>query len=206
MHEVVKGFGALLKQGWKPLRTIVIALWDAEEYGLIGSTEYVEDFEEFFDATVVAYLNLGMPFPSCFVNSLDLTSCQILPSPDPSSACSRHLFSRTSCARQPSTCLTLQTRIARFGTRTSTRATTRERSTQKWRLCSMRRRLESTVLTLPERMILASASWAPEAISRRLCSASACQVGIWAWARLRAVQRECNLRVMARKRDQKTDE
>ncbi|KAI4526580.1 Zn-dependent exopeptidase [Schizophyllum commune Loenen D] len=58
MHEVVKGFGALLKQGWKPLRTIVIALWDAEEYGLIGSTEYVEDFEEFFDATVIAYLNL----------------------------------------------------------------------------------------------------------------------------------------------------
>ncbi|TRM68157.1 hypothetical protein BD626DRAFT_424829 [Schizophyllum amplum] len=58
MHEVVKGFGALLKQGWKPLRTIVIALWDAEEYGLIGSTEYVEDFESFLGEHVVAYLNL----------------------------------------------------------------------------------------------------------------------------------------------------
>ncbi|KAL1740279.1 Zn-dependent exopeptidase [Schizophyllum fasciatum] len=58
MHEVVKGFGALLKEDWKPLRTIVIALWDAEEYGLIGSTEYVEDFEKFLGANVVAYLNL----------------------------------------------------------------------------------------------------------------------------------------------------
>lgn len=39
VHEIVKGFGALLEQGWKPLRTIVLASWDAEEYGLIGSTE-----------------------------------------------------------------------------------------------------------------------------------------------------------------------
>ncbi len=31
LHEVIKGFGELLKQGWKPLRTIVIASWDAEE-------------------------------------------------------------------------------------------------------------------------------------------------------------------------------
>lgn len=31
VHEVVRGLGALLKEGWKPLRTIVIASWDAEE-------------------------------------------------------------------------------------------------------------------------------------------------------------------------------
>ena len=30
-HEVVRGLGALLRLGWKPLRTIVIASWDAEE-------------------------------------------------------------------------------------------------------------------------------------------------------------------------------
>lgn len=30
--------------GWKPLRTIVLASWDAEEYGLFGSTEWTEDF------------------------------------------------------------------------------------------------------------------------------------------------------------------
>lgn len=31
MHEVIRGLGALLKKGWKPLRTIMIASWDAEE-------------------------------------------------------------------------------------------------------------------------------------------------------------------------------
>lgn len=81
VHEVVRGFGALLKKGWKPLRTVVFASWDAEEvrlflcvaggfalkldvqYGLIGSTEWGEDFAEFIDEHVVAYLNLGMCSP-----------------------------------------------------------------------------------------------------------------------------------------------
>ncbi|KAI0089082.1 Zn-dependent exopeptidase [Irpex rosettiformis] len=58
VHEVVRGFGELLKKGWKPLRTIVFASWDAEEYGLIGSTEWGEDFAEFVDKHVVAYINL----------------------------------------------------------------------------------------------------------------------------------------------------
>jgi N-acetylated-alpha-linked acidic dipeptidase len=31
LHELVRGLGALLKKGWKPLRTILIATWDAEE-------------------------------------------------------------------------------------------------------------------------------------------------------------------------------
>ncbi|THH03312.1 hypothetical protein EW145_g6362 [Phellinidium pouzarii] len=57
-YEVVRGLGVLLKKGWKPLRTIVIASWDAEEYGLIGSTEWGEDFAEWIDKYVVAYLNL----------------------------------------------------------------------------------------------------------------------------------------------------
>jgi len=42
MLEAVHGFGELLKQGWKPKRTIVIGSWDAEEEGLIGSTEWTE--------------------------------------------------------------------------------------------------------------------------------------------------------------------
>ncbi|KZT74407.1 Zn-dependent exopeptidase [Daedalea quercina L-15889] len=57
-HEVVRGLGALLRLGWKPLRTIVVASWDAEEYGLIGSTEWGEDFANWIDEHVVAYLNL----------------------------------------------------------------------------------------------------------------------------------------------------
>ncbi|MGD0547072.1 MAG: M28 family metallopeptidase, partial [Terracidiphilus sp.] len=42
MLESVHGLGALLRQGWRPKRTILFASWDAEEEGLIGSTEWVE--------------------------------------------------------------------------------------------------------------------------------------------------------------------
>ena len=42
--EVAKGLGTLAKSGWRPARTIDIAFWDAEEFGLVGSTEYAEQF------------------------------------------------------------------------------------------------------------------------------------------------------------------
>ena len=56
MLESVHGLGALLKQGWKPKRSIVICSWDAEEEGLIGSTEWVEQNGERL-ARAVAYFN-----------------------------------------------------------------------------------------------------------------------------------------------------
>ena len=56
MLETVHGLGALLKAGWKPRRRIVIASWDAEEEGLIGSTEWVEgNMKQLNNA--VAYFN-----------------------------------------------------------------------------------------------------------------------------------------------------
>ncbi|HZY63406.1 MAG TPA: M28 family metallopeptidase [Edaphobacter sp.] len=42
MLEAVHGVGELLKQGWRPKRGIIFASWDAEEEGLIGSTEWAE--------------------------------------------------------------------------------------------------------------------------------------------------------------------
>ncbi|CEQ41136.1 SPOSA6832_02828 [Sporobolomyces salmonicolor] len=60
VHEVVKAFGLLMKAGWKPLRTILLASWDAEEYGLIGSTEFGEDFTDWLKDNVVAYLNVDV--------------------------------------------------------------------------------------------------------------------------------------------------
>lgn len=56
MLETVHGLGELLKKGWKPKRTIVIASWDAEEEGLIGSTEWCEEHIEQL-AHAVAYFN-----------------------------------------------------------------------------------------------------------------------------------------------------
>jgi len=56
MLEAVHGIGALLKQGWKPKRTIVFGSWDAEEEGLIGSTEWAEDHAAQLEHAV-AYFN-----------------------------------------------------------------------------------------------------------------------------------------------------
>jgi len=58
MLELGHGFGELLKQGWKPRRTIILCSWDAEEYGLIGSTEWAEEFAKDLKEKAVAYLNL----------------------------------------------------------------------------------------------------------------------------------------------------
>ncbi len=56
MLEAVHGLGDLLKQGWKPKRSVVIASWDAEEEGLMGSTEWVEMHAKEL-AHAVAYFN-----------------------------------------------------------------------------------------------------------------------------------------------------
>ena len=37
LQEIIRAFGALVRQGWKPLRNVVIASWDAEEVRLILS-------------------------------------------------------------------------------------------------------------------------------------------------------------------------
>ena len=56
MLETVHGLGELIKAGWKPKRTIKICSWDAEEEGLIGSTEWVEQHAQEL-AHAVAYFN-----------------------------------------------------------------------------------------------------------------------------------------------------
>ena len=65
MLETVHGLGDLLKQGWKPQRTIVIGSWDAEEEGLIGSTEWAEQHEKVL-GHAVAYFNtdIGVAGPN----------------------------------------------------------------------------------------------------------------------------------------------
>ncbi len=55
--EAARGLGELLKQGWKPKRTIVLASWDAEEWGLIGSTEWGEKHATELRQKAVAYIN-----------------------------------------------------------------------------------------------------------------------------------------------------
>lgn len=60
LNEVIRSFGVALAKGWKPLRTIVFASWDGEEYGLIGSTEWVEEFLPWLSHANVAYVNVDV--------------------------------------------------------------------------------------------------------------------------------------------------
>lgn len=55
--EQARAFGELLKQGWKPKRTIILAAWDGEEEGLLGSTEWVEQHAAELKDKAVVYLN-----------------------------------------------------------------------------------------------------------------------------------------------------
>ena len=55
--ETARGLAELVKTGWKPKRTIVIASWDGEEWGLLGSTEWVEKHQEELATKAVAYIN-----------------------------------------------------------------------------------------------------------------------------------------------------
>ena len=56
MLEAVHGIGELLKTGWRPKRRIVFCSWDAEEEGLIGSTEWAEGHARHLEHAV-AYFN-----------------------------------------------------------------------------------------------------------------------------------------------------
>jgi N-acetylated-alpha-linked acidic dipeptidase len=55
-----KSIGNLVKQGWRPRRTLVYASWDGEEPGLLGSTEWVETHATELKAKAVLYVNSDM--------------------------------------------------------------------------------------------------------------------------------------------------
>ncbi|KJZ77471.1 hypothetical protein HIM_03195 [Hirsutella minnesotensis 3608] len=60
MNEVIRGISKALDAGWKPLRTIVFASWDGEEYALLGSTEWVEEYIPWLSKANVAYINVDV--------------------------------------------------------------------------------------------------------------------------------------------------
>ena len=57
LMETARVLSVLRAQGWQPKRTIKLALWDGEEYGLVGSTEWVEKHAEELSQTGAVYLN-----------------------------------------------------------------------------------------------------------------------------------------------------
>ena len=55
--ELSKVYGDLLKEGWRPRRTIMFCSWGAEEFNLMGSTEWLEEHIKLIQARSVAYIN-----------------------------------------------------------------------------------------------------------------------------------------------------
>src|SRR5437667_7864714 len=57
LGETARALAALLKTGWRPSRTIVLAAWDGEEWGLLGSTEWAEAHAQELRTKAVVYYN-----------------------------------------------------------------------------------------------------------------------------------------------------
>jgi len=58
--EMCRALGSAVKQGWKPKRTLVYASWDAEEYGLVGSTEWADQYASEISEKAVMLLNVDV--------------------------------------------------------------------------------------------------------------------------------------------------
>jgi N-acetylated-alpha-linked acidic dipeptidase len=57
LMETARTLAQMTRNGWKPKRTIVIAFWDGEEFGLIGSTEWMEKHADELNRKLIAYIN-----------------------------------------------------------------------------------------------------------------------------------------------------
>ena len=60
LMETATAFASALEQGFRPRRTVIFAAWGAEEFGIIGSSEWCEDQRDRLGANGVAYINLDM--------------------------------------------------------------------------------------------------------------------------------------------------
>src|SRR6202166_4473908 len=58
MMELTRAFGTMLKNGFRPKRTLIFCSWDGEEIGLTGSTEWGEQFADELRKKLVAYINV----------------------------------------------------------------------------------------------------------------------------------------------------
>jgi N-acetylated-alpha-linked acidic dipeptidase len=60
VYETARVLAALKRIGWMPERTIVFTAWDAEEFGLVGSTEYAEDIAKELREKAAVYINTDL--------------------------------------------------------------------------------------------------------------------------------------------------
>uniref|UniRef100_A0A8C6X3M9 Glutamate carboxypeptidase 2 n=1 Tax=Naja naja TaxID=35670 RepID=A0A8C6X3M9_NAJNA len=73
LQEVARSFGKMVEKGWRPRRTIVFASWDAEEFGLLGSTEWAEENSKLLQTRAVAYINTDSSIEGNYTLRVDCT-------------------------------------------------------------------------------------------------------------------------------------
>ncbi|XP_053564603.1 N-acetylated-alpha-linked acidic dipeptidase 2-like [Bombina bombina] len=73
LHEIARSFGKKLKEGYRPRRTIIFASWDAEEFGLLGSTEWAEENAKILHERGVAYINSDSSIEGNYTIRVDCT-------------------------------------------------------------------------------------------------------------------------------------
>ncbi|XP_030056025.1 N-acetylated-alpha-linked acidic dipeptidase 2 isoform X2 [Microcaecilia unicolor] len=73
LQEIARSFGTMLKEGWRPRRTIIFASWDAEEFGLLGSTEWAEENSKVLHERGVAYINADSSIEGNYTLRVDCT-------------------------------------------------------------------------------------------------------------------------------------
>ncbi|KAI2656474.1 Glutamate carboxypeptidase 2 [Labeo rohita] len=73
VHENVRAAGKLMKKGWRPRRSLIFASWDAEEFGLLGSTEWAEDKARVLQERAVAYINADSAIEGMYTLRVDCT-------------------------------------------------------------------------------------------------------------------------------------
>uniref|UniRef100_A0A4W6F8W1 Aminopeptidase NAALADL1 n=1 Tax=Lates calcarifer TaxID=8187 RepID=A0A4W6F8W1_LATCA len=73
IYNVIGRIRGALEPGWRPRRTIIFASWDAEEFGLLGSTEWAEDNAKLLQERAVAYINADSAIEGMYTLRVDCT-------------------------------------------------------------------------------------------------------------------------------------
>ncbi|XP_045104053.1 putative N-acetylated-alpha-linked acidic dipeptidase [Portunus trituberculatus] len=90
--ELVRVFGEMHSSGWRPRRTLVFCSWAAEEYGVMGSTEFAEQFSTILKDRGVVYLNMDMVMDGNYsfgamavpmLHDVIFEMAKLVPNPDP---------------------------------------------------------------------------------------------------------------------------
>ena len=76
LTEISRAVGKMLKGGWRPRRTVKFCSWGAEEFGLVGSIEWVEENAKILQERAVVYLNTDVAVGGRYV--LVTQNCPLL--------------------------------------------------------------------------------------------------------------------------------